>query len=122
MNDIIITSKDGETSITINGNQIPGVLKADVSFSQLDAPLLRLDMVAKSIKIDCDGKVTLNQPHRSWTRPEENQLLELYENYTLAEVARRLGRTRASVDTKLRELRRRNEDIGTKKKSHNVCS
>lgn len=117
MNDISITSKDGVTSVTINGDPIPGVIKAEVLFSPKDVPLLRLDMVAKSIKIDADGKVTLNQPHRSWTRPEEQRLVELYKSYTIAEVARRLGRTRASVDTKLRELRRR-EDIG-KKKKHN---
>lgn len=120
MNDISIISNNGKTEVTINGDLIPGVTKAEVFFLPGDVPLLRLDMVTRSIKVDCDGKVTLLQPHRSWTRPEEQRLLELYKDNTLAEVARRLGRTRASVDTKLRELRRRDESIGTKKKRNSV--
>ena len=124
MNDINITNDGRMTSIIINGERISGISKATIVFEPNSPAVIQLEMVGKRVTGDSKGIVHAVREYKAWTEPEEKKLLSLYydsRGLGIAEIARMMGRTRASVDTKLREIRRRNESKREEAKRNNVC-
>lgn len=106
---ITIEAKPFTTVIKADGKEIPGVIRFELSQEVGQAiPVVRLELRANTIEFVGNGQIHIPKQvkHRHWTTEEQKLLRRLKEEKkTQSEIAKRLGRTEASINTMWRTIK-----------------
>lgn len=103
-----IEAKPFRTIIKADGREIPGILRFEVSQEVgQEIPVIKLELRAATVTFNGNGVIEIPKQvtHRHWTTEDIKVLRQMKEERkTQSEIAERLGRSVASINTMWRTV------------------